>query len=108
MRSDEAETTPTTPLPSPASTQKEKQRARLSRDTRIQQLLALSLQLFSTRASDAIAIEDLAAAAGMAKGLLYHYFANKRELYVATVRHVLAQMPQFTDLHPDLHAGLSH
>jgi AcrR family transcriptional regulator len=43
----------------------------------------------------------------MSKGLLYHYFASKRELYLATLRHVLAQLLQFTDLHPDLHAGLS-
>src|SRR5579871_3826523 len=82
-------------------------RRRLSRDARRQHILDVSQQFFSTHAFDAIAIEDLAAAAGMAKGLLYHYFASKRELYVATVRHVLSQMLQFTDLHPDLHTGLS-
>ena len=43
----------------------------------------------------------------MSKGLLYHYFASKRDLYVATVAHVLTQMAHFTDLSPDLHAGLS-
>jgi AcrR family transcriptional regulator len=82
-------------------------RARLSREARRQRILAVSQRLFSTHAYDAIAIEDLAAAVGMSKGLLYHYFASKRELYVATVRHVLAQMLQFTYLHPDLHMGLS-
>ena len=82
-------------------------RARLAREERIQRILAVSQRLFSTTAYDAIAVEDIAAAVGMSKGLLYHYFASKRELYVATVRHVLAQMLQFTDLHPHLHAGLS-
>jgi AcrR family transcriptional regulator len=67
----------------------------------------VSQTLFSTQTYDAIAIEDLAAAAGMSKGLLYYYFASKRDLYVATVAHVLRQMTRFTDFSPDLHAGLS-
>jgi AcrR family transcriptional regulator len=82
-------------------------RMRLSREARIQHILAVSQSLFSTHAYDEVAIEDIAAAAGMSKGLLYHYFASKRDLYLATLRHVLAQMLQFTDLHPDLHAGLA-
>jgi AcrR family transcriptional regulator len=82
-------------------------RLRLQRERRIERILTASQLLFSTRAYDEIAIEDLAAAAGMSKGLLYHYFASKRDLYVATVAHVLRQMTHFTDLSPDLHAGLS-
>jgi AcrR family transcriptional regulator len=82
-------------------------RERLQRDARMQRILAASQRLFSMEAYDEIAIEDLAAAAGMSKGLLYHYFESKRDLYVATVAHVLKQMAHFTDLSPDLHAGLS-
>ena len=82
-------------------------RERLQRERRIERILTASQTLFSTQAYDEIAIEDLAAAAGMSKGLLYHYFASKRDLYVATVAHVLTQMAHFTDLSPDLHAGLS-
>ncbi len=82
-------------------------RLRLQRARRIERILTASQTLFSTQAYDEIAIEDLAAAAGMSKGLLYHYFASKRDLYVATVAHVLTQMAHFTDLSPDLHAGLS-
>jgi len=82
-------------------------RLRLQRERRIERILSASQRLFSTQAYDAIAIEDLAAAAGMSKGLLYHYFKSKRDLYVATVAHVLTQMAHFTDLSPDLHAGLS-
>jgi AcrR family transcriptional regulator len=85
----------------------QEKRERLQRERRIQRILAVSQRLFSTHAYDEIAIEDLAAAAGMSKGLLYHYFASKRDLYVATVAHVLRQMAHFTDLSPDLHAGLS-
>jgi AcrR family transcriptional regulator len=82
-------------------------RVRLSREARIQHILAVSQRLFSNHAYDAIAIEDIAAEVGMSKGLLYHYFASKRALYLATLRHVLAQMMQFTDIHSDLHTGLS-
>lgn len=85
----------------------QRKRHRLSREARIQHILAVGQRLFSSHAYDAIAIEDIAAAAGMSKGLLYHYFASKRDLYLATLKHVLAQMLQFTDLHPDLHAGLA-
>jgi AcrR family transcriptional regulator len=82
-------------------------RARLSRAQRTEHILAISQRLFSAYPYDAIAIEDIAAEVGMSKGLLYHYFAGKRELYVATVRHVLGQLFQFADLGPHLHAGLS-
>ena len=94
-------------LPIPGELSSQEKRERLQRDARIQRILTASQRLFSTQAYDEIAIEDLAAAAGMSKGLLYHYFASKRDLYVATVAHVLTQMAHFTDLSPDLHAGLS-
>jgi len=86
---------------------RQEKRVRLSREARIQHILAVSQRLFSTHAYDAIAIEDIAAEVGMSKGLLYHYFASKRDLYLATLRHVLAQMMQFTDIRSDLHTGLS-
>jgi AcrR family transcriptional regulator len=89
-------------VPTPAT-----KRLRLQRERRLERILTASQRLFSTQAYDEIAIEDLAAAAGMSKGLLYHYFASKHDLYVATVAHVLRQMAHFTDLSPDLHAGLS-
>ena len=99
---------PSLPFPGhDASEYDQEKRERLQRDARIQRILTTSQSLFSTQAYDEIAIEDLAAAAGMSKGLLYHYFASKRDLYVATVAHVLTQMAHFTDLSPDLHAGLS-
>jgi AcrR family transcriptional regulator len=97
----------TTQPPITTAPQSAQKRTRLAREKRIQHILDVSQRLFSTHAYDAIAIEDLATAAGMAKGLLYHYFASKRELYLATLRHVQAQILQFANLHPDLHAGLS-
>jgi AcrR family transcriptional regulator len=102
MQQDDRQMMPPTP-----TTGARKKRERLSQEGRAQRILVVSQGLFSTHAYDDIAIEDIAAAAGMSKGLLYHYFSSKRDLYLATLRNVLAQMLQFTDLHPQLHAGLS-
>jgi AcrR family transcriptional regulator len=41
--------------------------------------------MFSERSYDEVSIDDLARAAGVSKGLLYHYFPTKRELYVAAL-----------------------
>jgi AcrR family transcriptional regulator len=39
-----------------------------------------------------VSIDDVARAAGISKGLLYHYFPTKRDFYVATVREAAQQM----------------
>lgn len=53
---------------------------------RRQELLAIGRQLFATHAYDELSIDDVAAAAGVAKGLLYYYFRSKRGFYLATIR----------------------
>jgi AcrR family transcriptional regulator len=63
-----------------------RRRLRLQTDERKNQLLELGIRLFSVRRYEDISIEDVAAAAGISKGLLYHYFQNKREFYIETVR----------------------
>lgn len=55
-------------------------------DSRRAQLLELGLQLFGTRPYDEVSIDDIARAANVSKGLLYHYFGGKRAFYVAVVR----------------------
>lgn len=55
-------------------------------DARRAQLLAIGKRMFSARPFSAVAIEEIAAEAGISTGLLYHYFKNKRALYVAAVR----------------------
>ena len=61
-------------------------RVRLHLDKRRAQLLELGIELFSKRAYEDISIDGVAEAAGISKGLLYHYFRSKREFYVETVR----------------------
>lgn len=58
---------------------------RLSVDARRAQLLDLGQELFSTHSYEDLSVGDIAEAAGLSKGLLYHYFTGKREFYVAVI-----------------------
>jgi AcrR family transcriptional regulator len=69
---------------------------RLQQDERRQQLLELGGHLFNTRSYDDVSIDDIAAAAGISKGLLYHYFPSKRELYVANIRLAAGRLVEAT------------
>jgi AcrR family transcriptional regulator len=77
-------------------------RARLSTDARREQLVALGVEIFSERPFDDVSIDDIAAGAGISKGLLYHYFPSKRDFYVAVVRHSADEMQAITETDPDL------
>ncbi|NBX26398.1 MAG: TetR/AcrR family transcriptional regulator, partial [Planctomycetes bacterium] len=50
------------------------------------QLLAAGLDLFVERGYAGTRLDDVAARAGVSKGTLYLYFANKEELFKAVVR----------------------
>ena len=67
-----------------------RERARLGVDERRSQLLELGLQLFADHSYDELGIDDIARAAGISKGLLYHYFPSKRDYYVEVVRSAAA------------------
>jgi len=77
-------------------------RARLSTDARREQLVALGVEMFSERPFDEVSIDDIAAAAGISKGLLYHYFPSKRDFSVAVVRHSADEMQEVTETDPSL------
>jgi AcrR family transcriptional regulator len=59
---------------------------RLNPDDRRAQLLALAVRMFTERAYDDFSMEELATAAHVSKGLLYHYFPSKRALYLEVLR----------------------
>ena len=69
-----------------------KRRVRLDNDARRAQLLALARATFSNRAYDEVSIDDLAKEAKISKGLLYHYFPAKRDLYVAGLREIANEL----------------
>ncbi|MEV6975693.1 TetR/AcrR family transcriptional regulator [Kitasatospora sp. NPDC093806] len=62
------------------------QRRRLSVDERREQLIAVALELFSRRPPEEVSIDDIAAAAGASRPLVYHYFAGKQALYEESLR----------------------
>jgi AcrR family transcriptional regulator len=74
-------------------------------DARRAQLLELGRRMFNERPYDAISIDDIAAAAQISKGLLYHYFPSKKDFYVATVRAAAEEMVARTRPPDDLPAG---
>jgi AcrR family transcriptional regulator len=56
------------------------------KDARPHELLAAAIDLFVERGFAATRLEDVARRAGVSKGTLYLYYANKEELFKAVVR----------------------
>ena len=77
-------------------------RTRLDLDKRRAQLIQLGIDLFSQHAYEDISIDGVAVAAGISKGLLYHYFRSKREFYVETVRAASRRLQLLTMPDPEL------
>ncbi|MFF5262138.1 TetR/AcrR family transcriptional regulator [Actinomadura viridis] len=67
-------------------------RRRLSVDERRDELIEAALQLFSTRPPEDVSIDDVAAAAGASRALVYHYFGGKYELYLAALNSAAGQL----------------
>ena len=60
-------------------------RARMSTDERREQLLSAGVELLGRRGHDEVSIEEIAEAAGVSKGLLYHYFPTKKDFVLAAL-----------------------
>lgn len=56
-----------------------------SRDRR-GELIAIGRKLFADTSYDALSMDDIARQAGVAKGLIYYYFKNKRGYYLAIIQ----------------------
>jgi AcrR family transcriptional regulator len=59
---------------------------RLEPDERREQIFLCAARLFGERPYADVSTSDIAAAAGVARGLINHYFGTKRELYLAVIR----------------------
>jgi AcrR family transcriptional regulator len=55
-------------------------------------LIAVALEAFATRPYDEVTVGQIASAAGVAHGLLFHYFESKRGLYLAALQHAGEQL----------------
>ena len=68
---------------------------RLEPDARREQILDCAVRLFGERPYAAVSTTDIAREAGVARGLLNHYFGTKRDLYLEVVRSIV----ELPDLH---------
>jgi AcrR family transcriptional regulator len=77
-------------------------RVRLGIEERREQLLAAGVGLLSRRSHEEVSIEDIAAAAGVSKGLLYHYFPTKKDFILAAIARGQRQLARRLRPDPDL------
>ncbi|HEX4445885.1 MAG TPA: helix-turn-helix domain-containing protein [Polyangiaceae bacterium] len=75
---------------------------RLSPEQRRAQIIDVTEQLFTTRAYADIGVPDVAEAAGVTPGLVYHYFASKEALFLATYELRAKELLRFCQPDPTL------
>ncbi|MFF8968200.1 TetR/AcrR family transcriptional regulator [Streptomyces sp. NPDC014995] len=61
-------------------------RRRMGVEERRQQLIGVALELFARHSPDEVSIDEIAAAAGISRPLVYHYFPGKLSLYEAALK----------------------
>ncbi|MER7201624.1 TetR family transcriptional regulator [Streptomyces sp. CB01635] len=69
-------------------------RRRMGVEERRQQLIGVALELFSHRSPDDVSIDEIAAAAGISRPLVYHYFPGKLSLYEAALTRAAEDLGQ--------------
>lgn len=72
-------------------------RRRLSVAERRDELIAAALELFSHKSPEDVSIDDVAAAAGASRALVYHYFGGKQELYLAALSGAAKQLGELLE-----------
>ncbi|MFE9320123.1 TetR/AcrR family transcriptional regulator [Nocardia sp. NPDC052278] len=78
-------------------TEAQPRRRRLEPDERRAQILECAIDMFGERPYAAVSTAELAQRAGVARGLINHYFGNKRDLYLAVVRRMVT-LPRLDDM----------
>ncbi|MBJ3811302.1 TetR/AcrR family transcriptional regulator [Streptomyces flavofungini] len=69
-------------------------RRRMGVEERRQQLIGVALELFSHRSPDDVSIDEIAAAAGISRPLVYHYFPGKLSLYEAALKRAADELAE--------------
>src|SRR4051794_6721435 len=70
-----------------------------------QRLIDAAVKLFSENNYEDVAVGDIAKSIGAAHGLLFHYFGNKRGIYLAALRSAALDLEASYDVATDLPAG---
>lgn len=60
------------------------------------EILAAARKVFATRGFNDATVDDIAAAAGIAKGTVYLYFSSKKEIYLAALKQGLLELQEKT------------
>jgi AcrR family transcriptional regulator len=76
----------------------------MSTDDRREQLLSAGVELLRRRPHEEVSIEEIADAAGVSKGLLYHYFPTKKDFIVAAIERGRGQLAERLRPDPSLSA----
>jgi AcrR family transcriptional regulator len=74
---------------------------RMEREERRDQILRVATRLFALRPYSEVSVNDIAEQAGIARGLMHHYFGSKRELYLEVVRTATQVSDVSMDVAPD-------
>lgn len=89
-------------------------RTRMSPDARRRQLIDLGVELAAERPLESVTIEGVAEAAGVSKGLIFHYFESKADFHLQVVREQAQAMldrtaprDDLTDVLEVLHSSVS-
>jgi AcrR family transcriptional regulator len=77
-------------------------RCRMKTDERREQLLRTGVQLLGERPYEQLSIGAIAEAAGVSKGLLYHYFPTKKDFVLAVLREAADEVSAVTAPDPAL------
>ena len=72
-------------------------RIRLSPEARRAQLIDLGVEMLATRRLDELSVELIAKAAGISRGLLFHYFPSKQHFHLEVARAAAAEMIRRTE-----------
>jgi AcrR family transcriptional regulator len=60
------------------------------------EILAAARRVFATRGFSDATVDEIAAAAGIAKGTVYLYYSSKKEIYLAALKHGLMELQEQT------------
>lgn len=72
-------------------------RIRLTPEARRKQLIDLGVEMLATRRLDELSVELIAKAAGISRGLLFHYFPSKQDFHLEVARAAAAEMIRRTE-----------
>jgi AcrR family transcriptional regulator len=86
----------------PAAPAAPARRTRLTHDDRRRQLLGIGLAKLVDKPIQHLSIDEVAAEAGISRGLLFHYFPTKRDFYLACIEAAGRRILRNTEADPAL------